>query len=367
MKQFISFIKKEWKHIIRDKKTLLILFITPIVQLLILGFALSNEVKNINIAVFDLSNDLSSKNLISKINGNKYFTVSKFLSSESEINDILKQKKVKSVLVIPENFNEGVVNNLPLSVQIISDSSDPNLAKTAYNYIETIVMQFQRENKNNQVPLLIQADIRMLYNPQQLGAYNFVPGVMTMILMLLCTMMTSVSIVKEKETGTMEMLLISPVNPILIIISKTIPYLFLSIVNVLIILLISTSILEVPIRGNILLLLFTCIIFIVTCLSLGLLISNVTQSQQSALLSSLVGMFLPTVIFSGFMFPLENMPFILQVISKGIPSKWFYDILKEVMIKGGGIETIIKPLIVLISMLIVFSLISIRKFKKTVL
>ena len=203
----------------------------------------------------------------------------------------------------------------------------------------------------------------MLYNPQLKGAYNFVPGVMAMVLLLVCTMMTAITIVKEKETGTMEIMLVSPLKPLLIVLAKAVPYLLLSVINIISILLLSVFVLEVPIQGSVALLMAESILFTLVSLSLGLLISAGSNTQQTAMFISLIGMFLPTVMFSGFMFPVENMPLPMQVISNIVPAKWYYTIVKSVMIKGVGLSAVWKETLILTGMLFFFLAMAIRKFK----
>lgn len=203
----------------------------------------------------------------------------------------------------------------------------------------------------------------MLYNPQLKGAPNFVPGVIALVLMLVCVMMTAVSIVREKENGTMEVLLVSPFKPLFVILSKAVPYLMLSLINVASILLVSSLILKVPINGSLLLLFAESTLFIVTCLALGIFISIKVNSQQVAMLISLMGMLLPTILFSGFMFPIENMPLPLQLLSNIIPAKWFYIIVKSIMIKGLGFSFIWKETLILLGMLLFFLFMSVKNFK----
>ena len=203
----------------------------------------------------------------------------------------------------------------------------------------------------------------MLYNPQLKESYNFVPGVMAMVLMLVCAMMTSISIVREKEMGTMEVILVSPIVPIRVVIAKMVPYFLLSALNIASILLLSVFVLDVPIRGTLFLLVAECLLFTITALALGLLISSVSDSQQVAMLISLMGLFLPTIMLSGFMFPVENMPVPLQVISNLVPAKWFYYIVKNVMIKGLTFEYVWKETLVLVGMTVFFMTVSIWKFK----
>jgi ABC-2 type transport system permease protein len=247
---------------------------------------------------------------------------------------------------------------------VIADSTDPNTATTLTNYFSSVVAEYQADlNKKSSTPYLITPEMRMLYNPELKGAPNFVPGVMALVLMLVCVMMTAISIVKEKEIGTMEILLVSPFRPIMVIFAKAFPYLVLSLGNVCTILLLSVFVLDLPINGSIVLLFAESTLFIITCLALGLLISVNTKSQQVAMLISLMGMLLPTTMFSGFMFPIENMPVTLQVLSNVIPAKWYYDIVKAVMIRGVGFGGVWKETLILIGMTIALLIVSIKNFK----
>jgi ABC-2 type transport system permease protein len=247
---------------------------------------------------------------------------------------------------------------------VIADASDPNNATTLTSYVSAIIQDYLADlNKTANTPYRIQPEIRMLYNPQLKGAPNFVPGVMALVLMLVCVMMTAVSIVKEKETGTMEILLVSPFKPLLVITSKAVPYLILSLVNVASILLLSVFVLDLPINGSILLLFAESTLFIITCLTIGIFISVKTNSQQVAMLISLMGMMLPTILFSGFMFPIENMPVALQWFSNIIPSKWYYIIVKNIMIKGLGFNAIWKETLILAGITLALLVISLKSFK----
>jgi len=364
MKQFFAFVKKEFYHIWRDKQTLLILFGMPIAQIMIFGFALTNEVKNAKIAVLDPSKDISSTALIQRIEASRYFDILKNLQTQAEIEDAFKEGKIKLAIIFPQQFREDLLHSNTTTIQFIADASDPNIATTLTSYANAIVQDYQQEMDGlNKLPYTIQMDVRMLYNPQLKGAYNFVPGVMAMILLLVCTLMTSIAIVREKERGTMEILLASPLKPILVILAKAVPYLTLSMINIASILLLSVFVLELPIEGSLPLLVGESILFTITSLSLGLLISSVTASQQVAMMISLVGMFLPTLMFSGFMFPIENMPIPLQVISNAVPAKWYFYIVKAVMIKGLGISAIWKETLILSGMTIFLLALSIKKYK----
>jgi len=364
MKQFLIFVRKEFAHVLRDKKTLLILFGLPVVQIMIFGFALTNEVKNSKILIVDHAKDISSQQIAAKIESSRYFEIEKSVMSPEEMNKAFKEGTINLAVVFPENFNHDLLHQNKAAIQVIADASDPNIANTLTNYLSSIIADYQSELNENQLkPYRIIPETRMLYNPQLKGVHNFVPGVMALVLMLVCVMMTAISIVKEKETGTMEILLVSPFKPILVILSKAVPYLILSLVNVTSILLLSVFVLDLPINGSIFLLFAESTLFIITCLSLGLLISVNTQSQQAAMLISLMGMLLPTILFSGFMFPIENMPWPLQIISNAIPAKWFYIIVKSIMIKGLGFAAIQKETAILFGITIFLIAVSIKNFK----
>lgn len=364
MKQFLVFVKKEFAHVLRDRKTLLILFGMPVVQILIFGFALTNEVKNSKIAVIDYANDHVSKQIIARIEASHYFEVEKTIADHNQIEASFQTGKIKLVIVFPDNFAHDLFHQNKAQIQIIADASDPNTANTLTNYASAIIQDYQSGLTINQaIPYRIIPETRMLYNPQLKGVHNFVPGVMALVLMLVCVMMTAISIVREKELGTMEILLVSPFKPILVILSKAVPYLMLSLVNVITILLLSVFVLDLPVNGSILLLFAESTLFIITCLTLGIFISVRTSSQQVAMLISLMGMLLPTILFSGFMFPIENMPVALQVISNIVPAKWFYIIVKSIMIKGLGISSIWKETLILSGITLFLLIVSLRSFK----
>jgi ABC-2 type transport system permease protein len=364
MQQFLTFIKKEFAHVLRDRKTLLILLGLPIVQIIIFGFALSNEVKNSKILIVDHARDEVSREIISKIEASKYFDLQKHIAFHEEIEEAFKAGKVKLAIVFPAGFGSDLVHLNYAPIQVIADASDPNTANTLTTYLANIVADYQSQTSLGQiVPLQIIPEVRMLYNPQLKGAHNFVPGVMALVLMLVCVMMTSISIVREKELGTMEILLVSPFKPVLVILSKAVPYLILSLINVASILILSVFVLELPVKGSVALLFAESTLFIITSLSLGLLISIRARTQQTAMLISMMGMLLPTLLFSGFMFPIENMPTALQYISNAVPAKWYYIIVKSIMIKGLGFSAIWKETLVLLGITLFFLVVSLKNFK----
>lgn len=336
----------------------------PVVQIVIFGFALTNEVKNANIAILDNSKDAESSSLIAQFDASRYFAIEKNLTNYNQVEQEFKQGNIKLAIVFPQGFAEDLQHFNKAQVQIIADAADPNTASQLTNYATAIINDYQKRiTDNKKLPYTISTETRMLYNPQLKGAFNFVPGVMAMVLLLVCTMMTAITIVKEKEMGTMEIMLVSPMRPQLVVLAKAVPYLLLSIINIASILLLSVFVLEVPINGNLFLLVFESILFTLVSLSLGLLISSATDSQQTAMFISLIGMFLPTIMLSGFMFPVENMPTPLRVVSNIVPAKWYYNIVRSVMIKGVGLNMIWKETLILAGMMIFFLTMAIKRFK----
>ena len=362
MKRFIGFVTKEFYHIFRDKRTLFILFGMPIAQIILFGFAITNEINNVNIAILDQSKDVATQKIIAKINASKYFVVKQNISHENEIENVFKKGKVKAVLVFENHFIKNLETKKQAKVQVITDATDPNIANTVTNYVNAILQNYtQQLNRDNPTAYSIQT--QLYYNPELKSVFNFVPGVMTIILMLVSAMMTSISITREKEMGTMEVLLVSPLKPFQVIIGKVFPYIFLSIINATIIVLLGYFVFKMPIVGSLFLLAFESILFIITALSLGILISTVTDSQQTAMMISLFGLMLPVIILSGFIFPISSMPLPMQIISNIIPAKWFIIIVKAVMLKGASVSVIWKETLILIGMTAVYILLSIKKYK----
>ena len=364
MKQLLAFIRKEFYHVFRDKRTLLILFGLPVTQIVLFGFALSSEVKNIGIAVFDNAKDATSEQIVDRIKTSSYFLVKDPLLNYDEIEQKFKGGTIKCALVFPANFGNELGHSGKAQVQIITDGSDPNTATIVVHYLTAILTNYQQELKATAgMPYQIIPQLRQLYNEEQNGSLNFIPGVIALIFMIVCTALTSGAIVREKELGTMEVLLVSPFKPLMVLLAKAIPYLVLSIVNFIIILLLSVFLLNVPLKGSLLLIFAESILFIITCLSLGLLISNLTNSQQTAMLIAMMGMMLPTIIFTGFIFPVENMPWIFQVISHILPSRYYYIIIKAVMLKGLGFSYVWKETLILLGMTLFLLTVAFKNFK----
>lgn len=364
MKRFIGFITKEFYHIFRDKRSMFILFGMPIAQIMLFGFAITNEINNVNIAIFDQSKDTETQKIISKIDASKYFNIEQEITSEAQIESSFKKGKVKAVLVFEKDFIKKFQTLKQAKIQVITDATDPNIANTITNYVNAILQNYTQEsNSTNPHKYQIQTQTQLYYNPELKSVFTFVPGVMTIILMLVSAMMTSISITREKELGTMEVLLVSPLKPFQVIIGKVFPYIFLSIINATIIVLLGFFVFKMPMQGSLILLAFESILFIITALSLGIFISTVSNSQQTAMMISLFGLMLPVIILSGFIFPISSMPLPMQIISNIIPAKWFIIILKAIMLKGVSLNSIWKETLILAGMTVFFIALSIKKYK----
>lgn len=363
MRQFTAFVKKEFYHIFRDRWTMIILLLLPVVMLILFGFMITTEVKNTRFAIYDPSHDEATRAIVDKISSSEYFIFSGYLDHPSQIDQVFRKGEIGLVIVFGERFYENMVHTGEAQIQLIADGSDPNTASTLTRYATNLIASYQLEFlKGLNIPLQIKPEIKFLYNPGLKGAYNFVPGVMGMILMLICAMMTSVSIAREKETGTMEVLLVSPMKPLQIILSKVVPYFILSLVNLSTILLLSVFVLKVPIAGHFSLLILVSLVFIFVSLALGLLISSVVQKQMTALLISGMVLMIPVIMLSGLMFPVENMPWLLRGLSQIIPAKWYITAVKKIMIEGLGFRSVARELIILGSMAVVLIAASLKRF-----
>ncbi len=364
MKQFITFVKKEFDHIFRDKRTILILLVMPVVQILLFGFAITTEVKNTQTAIFDPSKDAATKLIAERFRASEYFTIAEELTTPDQINDVFKRGKINLVVVFSENFADNLLKNGEAAVQLIADGTDPNQASMLTGYASGILSSYQQElMERYNAPFRIVPEIRMLYNPQSKSAYNFVPGVMGMVLMLICAMMTSIAIVREKETGTMEILLSSPMRPIYIILAKAVPYFVLTVVNLATILVLSVYVLDVPVAGNLFWLALISLMFIFVGLALGLFISTLVNTQMAAMLASGMGLMMPVMLLSGMMFPVESMPRALQWISAIVPARWYIEAVKKIMIQGVEARFVVKELVIIGTMAVGFVILALRNFK----
>jgi len=364
MTELIAFIKKEFLHIFRDWRTLLVLFAIPAIQLIVFGYAISNDLKYISIGILDKSNDELSQKLISKLAFSDFFKVNAALDNDTEVVSLFKKGIVKEVIIIEPQFSKKLVREGSADIQIITDATEPNTANMAVNYSTAMINSFVSEiNKQPHHPLAFTAEVKMLYNPTLQASWMFVPGIIALILTLISVMLTSVSIVREKEFGSMELLLVTPLKPIIIILGKVIPYFILSVFNISFIFLLGHLLFQVPIAGSMATLYFISLLYIVLALTIGIFISVSVSNQQIAMMISLVALMLPTILLSGFIFPIENMPQWLQVFSSLMPPRYFIDALRGIMLKGNGITELWQDFVVITGMLIFFILLSIKKYK----
>ncbi|MCL2291258.1 MAG: ABC transporter permease [Bacteroidetes bacterium] len=364
MKQFLTFVNKEFMHIWRDKRTILVVIGLPIMQMILFGFAISTEVRNVRFGVFNPSQDAVTLKLEEHFRNNLYFTHVEDITNPNHYVDYFKQDKVDMILVFENNFEYKLVHQGKAHIQILTDGIDPNSSTAIANYANQIIQKFQRENII-QAPTgnIIIPQIRLLYNPQMKSAFNFVPGVMGLILTIICAMMTAVSIVREKERGSMEVLLVSPIKPIYIMISKMLPYLVISVFIMLLIILLSVFMLGVPMAGSYFTFSLVSLVFVIAMLALGLLISTLVENQVIALLISGMGLMMPTALLTGMIFPIDNMPWLLRTISMFLPARWFIAAIRKIMIEGLDFMYIYKEFIILCLMTLALLVVSLKKFK----
>jgi ABC-2 type transport system permease protein len=347
MKQFLSFVIKESKHILRDRRTMLILFGMPVMLMLLFGFAITTDVRNVRTVVVTSQMDHLTQQTVERLAQSEYFTITKAVATPKEAERLIRNQKADMAVVFGQDFASK-----KSGLQFIVDGSDPNMAQQWTNYAQQVIA-------NSQFSLV---NTKMLYNPQMRSAYNFVPAIMGMLLMLICAMMTSISIVREKEKGTMEVLLVSPVRPLMVVVAKAVPYLILAIGILITILLMARFVLGVPLAGSLFWIIAVSILYILLALSLGLLISNIAQTQLVALLLSAMVLLMPVVMLSGMLFPVESMPWILQWISAVVPPRYYIQAMRKLMIMGVGIGEVALEVAVLAVMTVLFLTIALKKF-----
>lgn len=349
MKPFFSFVIKETKHILRDKRTMLMLFGMPIVMMLLFGFAVTNDVRNVRIIVVMSNADNATQQVADRLAASEYFTLTKVVTTPNEAEKAIRDQKADMAIVFSQDFASR-----KSGYQLIVDGADPNMAQQWTTYANAVINNTEAKAVNT----------KLLYNPQMKSTYNFVPAIMGTLLMLVCAMMTSISIVREKEKGTMEVLLVSPTKPLMIIVAKLVPYLVLAFTILSIILLMSSFVLGVPIKGSLFWIYVVSTIYILLALSLGILVSTIAETQLVALLISAMLLMMPVIMLSGMMFPIESMPKILQYISAIVPTRYYISAMRKLMIMGVGIEEVYFEVSVLISMLVALMSLALAKFNK---
>lgn len=372
MKQFLSFVRKEFIHIFRDSRSLLILLAMPLVMVVLLGDVIKNEVTDIRVAIIDQSHDIYTSQITERFAANKYFTYMGEVQTEADAETLFRKGDIDLVVVFGSEFANRILHSQDATIQILSDGSEPNQGSVRVAYAQQVIASFQKEllQQNFSRPRVggeagsfnIKVNSRMLFNPQQRSEVNFVPGVVGLIMLLICCMMTSIAIVREREMGTMEILLASPLPAIYIVLAKLVPYMVISLFNLATILCITNFMMDVPMVGSLATYLLTSFIYIFTSLMLGLLISTCVNTQLAAMLISLL-LIVPAIYLSGMVFPIESMPAPAQVVSNIVPTKWFISASRKIMIEGVEIRYVIKEIVCLIVEGMALLLLSWKLFK----
>ncbi len=356
---------KEFLHILRDWRSVLILLGVPVVLLLLFGYAVSTEVKNVRVAVLDYSRDVVTMRICDRLSANDYISLVGAPAGIGGVDELFRRGGADVAVVFGHGFAADLLHGGGAAVQVLVDATEPNQATMRQQYVSQVVASALQDVARGAPEASVDGVkpvTRMLYNPQQKSEYNFVPGVIGMILMLVCVMMSSISIVREKETGTMEVLLASPLSPAAIILSKLVPYFAISAFNVATVLVLSRCVLGVPMAGSLWAFLGVTLLYILTALTLGLLVSCLVRTQVAAMVVSML-FIIPTVYLSGLAFPLESMPQVLQCLSAIVPARWYIDAARRLMIQGVEVRYILPDVWPLLVMEAVLLVVSLKKFK----
>lgn len=363
--------KKELWQISRDKRSLLIIFVLPVFLLILFGYAITLDVHDIKLAVYDKDKTQSSRDFINNFSSSPYFKIVTFPESDNDINDLLDRGIVQCVIVIPKGFSKALSTKENVKVQFLIDGVDANTATVILNYVNSATRfysaNFTQEflkSKGIKVTQPINLEPQFWYNKDLNTTQFFIPGLIAMILIIISVILTSISLVREKELGTIEQIKVSPVSSLQLIIGKIIPYLFISIIIAALILIMGYFLFGVEVKGNYMLLFAGTICYLMATLSMGVFISTIAESQQVAFQISQLISQLPTVILSGFIFPIESMPRPIQILTNITPAKYYIIILRNILIKGTGFETFKMQMVYLIIFALFFITIATLKTKK---
>ena len=376
MKEFSAFVRKEFLHIFRDTRTLLVLIGLPTALIVLFGFAISTEIRNVNVGLFSKSPDVFLSRLMEKIDQSAYFTYVADYPSETAVDEAMRRGEVDAVLMFDDDFSSKMFSEDGAEVSVVVDATNPNNASMEVMYLSGIVSEYFRDDIMKAVSLRmpggmaamqagggLEPNVRMLYNPQLKSSYNFVPGIMGLILMLICSLMTSVSIVREKETGSMEVLLVSPVRPINIVLAKMIPYFVIACVVLLNILFLTIFVLKVPVAGSFFWMILVSVIYIILSLGIGMRVSSLVKTQIIATLICGMIFLVPVMMFSGMLYPLESMPAPLQWLAQIIPAKWFIEAMRKIMIEGVPVRYVTTEILIMTGMAVVIFAAAVAKFR----
>lgn len=353
---------KEFLHIIHDPRSLLIIFLMPVIQLVMFGYALNLEIQKVNLIVIDHSNSVDSKHLADQFSGSRFFNVSQREARPEDFHQFFLSRQARAILIIPHDFSRRLQTSTEVAVQVLIDAAEPNAATLIRNYCNQVILAFNRSNLAN-LALPFEVEPSIWYNPDMKSSYFFVPGLLALILVMICALLTSIAITREKEMGTLEQILVSPVRPHEIILGKVIPYVLIALLDAGLILLIGIILFDVPFIGSLGVFVLLTTLYILTALSLGLMISTIAPTQQVAIMVALVATLLPTIMLSGFIFPIQSMPKVLQLISNIIPAKYYLLIVRGILLKGNLLSQLTQPTLALVVISSILLLVSVRKFK----
>jgi ABC-2 type transport system permease protein len=353
VKAFLGFVRKETLHLLRDRQTLGILILLPLLQVLIFGFAVRTDVRDIALAVVDPTPDVATLALRGRIAASDRFHIALVSPTVEPLDLAFREGSIRQALVLPRDVERRIGRGDSLPVQLLTDGSDPNTGGIMQGYAAAIIQRWYHAAVPGAADLRIQAETRMRYNPTLESAHLFVPGLVAFVLTIISAMMTAISIAREKETGTMEMLLVSPIRPGAIVAGKVVPYIVLGFISVLLVLAAARAVFGVPLRGSLTLLLAESGLYIITALALGVVISTKAPNQRTAMIAALAGLMMPTLLLSGFIFPLDSLPWPLQWLSHLVPARWFLTIVRGIMLKGAGLATLWQETLVLCGMTLV--------------
>ena len=363
MSAFAGLLRKEWRHILRDRRTLFVVIFMPILQVVLFGYAIRTDISAVRLAIVDPSPDASTLELRNRFAGTDVFRLVRLLPSTVPLERLFASGDIQEAVVFDPDFANRLARGLPARVLVVVDASEPNSGSAMESYALGVIQSYQRELAARGSAIQIVPAARMRFNPTRASSNLFVPGLIAFVLTIISALMTAISLTREKETGTMEILLVSPLRPLEIIVGKVLAYVVIGFVSVLLVVAEARLVFSVPLRGSLLLLLAEGVLYILTSLSLGILISSRTSSQRVAMIGALAGTMLPTILLSGFIFPIESMPWPLQVISNVVPAKWFVLIARGVMLKGVGLEYLWRETLILLGMTLLLVAAATRSFR----
>jgi ABC-2 type transport system permease protein len=354
-------LRKEVYHILRDRRTLVVLIALPVLQVILFGYAIRTDVDRVRLAIVDPTPDAVTIAIRGRFDAAALFRTVAVVPRVDQLDTLFERGAAQGAVVFDDGFAERLARGLPAQVLIVSDATEPNTGSIVQAYAAAVIQTYERE-QSRASGIQIVPNVRMRFNPTRESSNLFVPGLMAFVLTIISSLMTAISLTREKESGTMEALLVSPLRPWQIIVGKVIPYLVVGFISVVGVVIEARLIFDVPLRGSVVLLLLEGLIFILVSLSLGILISARTSSQRVAMMGALVGTMLPTMLLSGFVFPIESMPVPLQAISLVVPARWFVLVARSIMLKGVGITYLWQPTLILLAMAVILLIASTRSF-----